>query len=87
MGRQKKIGSQPSAISVRQFYILRANRCQVDGQIGPPVENALERLAQACGIGALVGHLVMLTRMDHRLLAGNSADNGDISRVLPKGLP
>ncbi len=53
----------------RQLDVLGADGGQVDGQVRPAVDDALERLAQAGGVGAGVGHLVVLALMHQRLLA------------------
>jgi hypothetical protein len=72
-----------------QFDIFRADGGQVDRQVAAPVDDALERLAQPGGVGALVRNLVMLAVMDERRLAGEDGLRTMLtySRVLPSGLP
>ena len=48
--------------------VLGADRGQVNGQVGPPVQNRLEGLAQARCVGARIGDLVVVAAMLHRLL-------------------
>ena len=70
-----------------QLHVLGADGRQVDGQVGPAVEDALERLAQAGGVGALVGNLVVLAVVDQRLLAReDGAHDGDVFARLAQRL-
>ena len=59
--------------------VLRADRGEVDGDVGAPVEDRLERLAEPGGVGPRVRDLVVVARELERLLAPpDRADDLDV---------
>ncbi len=77
---EKKIGSQPSAISAASDDVLRPDRCEVDGDDRPDrAQDQLERLAEPRCVRGRVGDVVVRPVVLERLLpCEDRADDRDV---------